>query len=84
MQRLRGMSKYDSDTWTRDEWNNYFQREKIKMARVKIEGQQGKMIEIPESLARLLAAKPEDFKDPEKYEETTEVSKALLRLLLGD
>jgi hypothetical protein len=40
-------------------------------------------VEIPESLARLLAASPDDFKNSDKYEETMEVARTLLRLLLS-
>jgi hypothetical protein len=41
-----------------------------------------KTMEIPVDLARLLVATPEDFKEPEKYEEVQAVAKALLNTLL--
>ena len=41
-----------------------------------------KTIEIPVDLARLLVATPEDFKEPDKYDEVQAVAKALLNTLL--
>lgn len=46
------------------------------MAKVK------KFIEIPMSLAQLLAAEPDDFKEPDKYTEAQVVAKSLLKVLL--
>lgn len=41
-----------------------------------------KTIEIPLDLATLLAASPDDFKDPDKYDQIQVVSKALLKVLI--
>lgn len=40
-------------------------------------------VEIPISLARLLASEKENMKNPEEYEQVQEVAKALLKLLIA-
>lgn len=39
-------------------------------------------IEIPMSLARMLAAKPEDLKEGAVYEDVQELAKSLLRVIM--
>lgn len=41
------------------------------------------MMEIPVSLARILVVEKKDLKDPSKYEDSQEVAKGLLKVLLA-
>jgi hypothetical protein len=40
------------------------------------------VIEIPRSLARLLAAEKDDFKQQDKYEDVQKLNRLMLRMLL--
>jgi len=39
-------------------------------------------IEIPIDLARLLIAEPDDFKEPQKFDDVQKLGKAMLRVLM--
>lgn len=39
------------------------------------------VIEVPVSLAKLLTAEPDEFKDPKQYEDVQTLSKVILKLL---
>lgn len=39
-------------------------------------------IEIPMDLARLLTSEPDDFKEPQKYDDVQKLGKALLKVLM--